>query len=61
MEGPKESFEDVPLITALLTYFGFYVLMLMGTINKMLFTPKVAREQNREVSAAVYRIAAEIL
>lgn len=54
MEGPKESFEDVPLITACLTYLGFYLLMILGFINKIFFTPKVATEKNRDGYAPLY-------
>ena len=48
-ERSKESFEEVPLYTAVMTYLGFYLLMFLGYLNQLLFTPKVAREQNREV------------
>ncbi|XP_012271798.1 serine palmitoyltransferase 2 [Orussus abietinus] len=44
----EESCEKVPFIPAALTHFGFYVLMFLGFINQLLFTPKVTREQNRE-------------
>lgn len=49
-EKPKESFEPIPLVAACLTYMGFYFLMLLGFLNQLLFTPKVATERNREVS-----------
>ncbi|KAJ9593702.1 hypothetical protein L9F63_014750, partial [Diploptera punctata] len=49
-ERSKESFEEVPLYTAVMTYLGFYLLMFLGYLNQLLFTPKVAREQNRDVS-----------
>jgi hypothetical protein len=45
----NESFEKVPFITAALTHFGFYILMFLGFINQLLFTPNVAKEQNRKV------------
>jgi serine palmitoyltransferase len=44
----KESFEEPPLITACLTYFGFYLLMIIGYINQLFFEPKVATEKNRD-------------
>lgn len=44
----KESFEDAPLITACLTYLGFYLLMIIGYLNQLLFVPKVATEKNRD-------------
>lgn len=44
----KESFEEAPLITACLTYLGFYLLMFIGYINQVFFTPKVATEENRD-------------
>ncbi|KAG7206634.1 hypothetical protein KM043_000312 [Ampulex compressa] len=50
----KESFEKVPFITLALTHLGFYILMLLGFINQLLFTPKVAREQKRETYAPLY-------
>ncbi|XP_058803174.1 serine palmitoyltransferase 2 [Phymastichus coffea] len=50
----KESFERVPFITAAFTYFGFYVLMFLGFINQLLFTPNVAREQRRKGYAPLY-------
>lgn len=45
----KESFESIPLLAACLTYLGFYFLMLLGFLNQLLFTPKVATEKNRQV------------
>lgn len=45
----KTSYEEVPLHTACLTYLGFYLLMILGYINQLLFAPKVAKEENREV------------
>jgi hypothetical protein len=33
-----------------MTYLGFYLLMFLGYINQLFFTPKVARERNRDVS-----------
>ncbi|KAL7286085.1 hypothetical protein TKK_0019601 [Trichogramma kaykai] len=50
----KESFEKVPFITAALTHFGFYVLMLLGFINQLLFTPNVAKEKFRVGYAPLY-------
>lgn len=44
-----ESFEPIPLMAACLTYLGFYFLMLLGFLNQLLFTPKVATEKNRQV------------
>nr|CAD7393018.1 unnamed protein product [Timema cristinae] len=50
----KESFENAPFFTAILTYLGFYHLMFLGYINMLFFTPKVAREQNREGYVPLY-------
>ncbi|EDV29943.2 uncharacterized protein Dana_GF18993 [Drosophila ananassae] len=50
----KTSFEEVPLHTACLTYLGFYLLMILGYINQLLFVPKVATEKNREGYVALY-------
>ncbi|GFG39156.1 hypothetical protein Cfor_06464 [Coptotermes formosanus] len=44
----NESFEEVPLYTAVMTYLGFYLLMFLGYINQLFFTPKVAMEKNRD-------------
>lgn len=49
-DKPKESFEPIPMLAACLTYMGFYFLMLLGFLNQLLFSPKVATERNREVS-----------
>lgn len=49
-DKPKESFEPIPMLVACLTYMGFYFLILLGYLNQLLFTPKVATERNREVS-----------
>lgn len=46
----EESFEEVPLVTACLTYMGFYLLMILGYVNQLFFTPNVATEKNRDVS-----------
>ncbi|KAM8717906.1 hypothetical protein ACLKA7_004584 [Drosophila subpalustris] len=50
----KTSFEDVPLHTACLTYLGFYLLMILGYINQLLFVPKVATEKGREGYVTLY-------
>lgn len=50
----KESFEDPPLITAMLTYLGFYLLMILGYINQLFFIPKVATEKNRDGYVPLY-------
>ncbi|XP_026463596.1 serine palmitoyltransferase 2-like isoform X1 [Ctenocephalides felis] len=50
----KESFEHVPLHTACLTYLGFYLLMILGFLNQLFFTPKVATEKNRKGYAPLY-------
>lgn len=50
----KTSFEDVPLHTACLTYLGFYLLMILGYINQLLFVPKVASEKCREGYVTLY-------
>ncbi|KAG5674397.1 hypothetical protein PVAND_004371 [Polypedilum vanderplanki] len=47
-ENFKESFEQPTLITACLTYLGFYLLMIIGYINQLFFVPKVATEKNRD-------------
>ncbi|XP_073989283.1 serine palmitoyltransferase long chain base subunit [Rhodnius prolixus] len=52
----RESFEQVPLYTAVLTYLGFYILMFLGYINLLFFTPKVNIEQEREGYAPLYDI-----
>lgn len=44
----KESYEEVPLVAACLTYMGFYLLMLLGYFNQLFFTPKVATERFRD-------------
>jgi hypothetical protein len=49
-ERSKESFEEVPLYTAVMTYLGFYLLMFLGYMNQLFFTPNVALEKNRDVS-----------
>lgn len=48
-KNTKESFEQIPLLTKLLAHIGFYILMLLGFMNQLIFTPKVAREKNRKV------------
>ncbi|XP_026843371.1 serine palmitoyltransferase 2 [Drosophila persimilis] len=50
----KTSFEEVPMHTACLTYLGFYLLMILGYINQLLFVPKVATEKGREGYVALY-------
>ncbi|XP_037814232.1 serine palmitoyltransferase 2-like [Lucilia sericata] len=50
----KTSFEEVPLHTACFTYLGFYLLMILGYLNQLLFVPKVAKEENREGYVTLY-------
>lgn len=45
----SESFEDPSLFTAFMTSLGFYILMFLGYVSSLLFTPKIAKEKNREV------------
>lgn len=51
---PNESFEQVPIYTALMTYLGFYILMFLGYINQLFFTPAVATEKHREGYVPLY-------
>lgn len=51
---PKESFEEPPLITTILTMIGFYFLMLLGFLNTLFFMPKVATEKNRDGYVTLY-------
>ena len=53
-DASKESYEPAPLVAACLTYMGFYLLMLLGYINLLLFTPKVAKERFREGYPGLY-------
>lgn len=47
----KESFEKVPLYAWIMAYIGYYIIICMGYLNKMLFPPKNIRaEKNRKVS-----------
>ncbi|XP_014259415.1 serine palmitoyltransferase 2 isoform X2 [Cimex lectularius] len=50
----KESFEQVPLYTAVMTYLGFYILMFLGYVNQLFFSPKVATEMNRDGYVPLY-------
>ncbi|TMW54816.1 hypothetical protein DOY81_000049 [Sarcophaga bullata] len=50
----KTSFEEVPLHTACFTYLGFYLLMILGYLNQLLFVPKVAKEENRDGYVTLY-------
>ena len=51
-----ESFEKIPLLTAATTFVGFYLMLLMGYVSSLVFTPKVAREKNRKVRRYSYFI-----
>lgn len=46
----KESFEEVPLITGILTYVGFYILMLAGFVSQLFVKQNLEVEKNRDVS-----------
>ncbi|XP_028170141.1 serine palmitoyltransferase 3 [Ostrinia furnacalis] len=50
----RGSFEHCSLLTAALTQLGLYILMFLGFVNQLLFTPKVATEKNREGYAPLY-------
>ncbi|XP_059618721.1 serine palmitoyltransferase 2 [Phlebotomus argentipes] len=50
----KESYEEVPLFVACLTYLGFYLLMVLGYFNQLFFTPKVAKERHRDGYPSLY-------
>lgn len=52
-KASKESFEEVPLITACLTYLGFYLLMLIGYVNQLIVRPNLENEQYRDVSRRI--------
>lgn len=49
-EEATETFEKIPLHVAFLAYMGFYILMLLGFISQLLFSPQVAKERNRKVN-----------
>ncbi|CAB3376398.1 Hypothetical predicted protein [Cloeon dipterum] len=49
-----ESFEKIPLLTAATTFIGFHLILLMGYITSIIFTPKVAREKNRKGYVPLY-------
>lgn len=50
----NESFEKASLFSDVLTNLGFYFLMLLGFINQLLFSPKVAQEHGRKGYAPLY-------
>lgn len=43
------------MITACLTYLGFYVLMLIGYVNQLIVRPNIESEKNRDVSPSMNR------
>ncbi len=47
----KESFEDMPMITGLLTNLGFYILMFAGFVSQLFVKQNVETEKDRDVSA----------
>jgi len=49
----KDFFEEVSFITAFLTNFGFYVLMIIGYVNQLLFSTKLETEKHRDVSGFI--------
>lgn len=49
-EMAKESFEDMPLLTGLLTNLGFYILMLAGFVSQLFVKQNVETEKHRDVS-----------
>ncbi|XP_059485608.1 serine palmitoyltransferase 2 isoform X2 [Neocloeon triangulifer] len=49
-----ESFEKIPLLTAATTFIGFYLILLMGYVSSIIFTPKVAQERNRKGYVPLY-------
>ncbi|XP_073949100.1 uncharacterized protein [Choristoneura fumiferana] len=51
LDASGDVFEKCSLLTAALTQLGFYVLLLLGYLNQLLFPPNVATEKNREVRA----------
>lgn len=53
-ESQKSSYEQVPMHTACFTYLGFYLLMILGYINQLFFTPKVATEKHRDGYVPLY-------
>ncbi|CAG9113643.1 unnamed protein product [Plutella xylostella] len=46
--------DEGSMVTVALTQIGFLILMILGYLNQLLFTPKVARERNREGYAPLY-------
>lgn len=49
-----ESFERPSIITAFLTYMGFYILMFLGYMSQALFPPKMTQQKNRSGYPALY-------
>lgn len=52
----KESFEDMPLITGLLTNLGFYILMIAGFVSQLFVKQNVETEKNRDVSVEIIAV-----
>lgn len=50
----KQSFEQVPIYTALMTYLGFYILMFLGYFNQIFCVPTVSKEKNRDGYVPLY-------
>nr|AOO86839.1 serine palmitoyltransferase [Laodelphax striatellus] len=50
----KESFEVVPLYTAVITYIGFYMLLFLGYLNQFFFTSKAVEEEHRDGYVPLY-------
>lgn len=50
----RESFEPPFIVTAFLTYLGFYILMFLGYLSQWWFPPNLAKEQHREGYPPLY-------
>lgn len=44
-----DSYEKVSFYTTFMAAIGFYFLLIIGFVNHLIFIPKGATEQNREV------------
>ncbi|XP_050424404.1 serine palmitoyltransferase 2 [Adelges cooleyi] len=50
----EESYERMPFYTTIMATLGFYFLIIIGLVNHLIFTPKVATEKNRDGYPPLY-------
>lgn len=53
-KNSRESFEEAPMLVAITSYLGFYLLMIISYVSQIIIKPKVITEKHRDGYVPLY-------